>query len=306
MTDGGPVDLAVVGSVGIDAIETPHAKRDHLLGGSATYACAAASFFARPGLVGVVGDDFGPDRAEALRAFGIDLAGLRTESGSTFFWSGVYEDNMDRRSTRVTELGVFENFRPDLPEAYRDAPFVLLGNMHPQLQLDVLDQIRNPRFVAADTMDLWISTTHRQLMEVLARVDLLTLNETEAQQLTGEHGLVRAAVALLEAGPAYVLVKKGAHGSMLVTRASRFILPAYPVEEVTDPTGAGDTFAGAMMGALAAGGEVSEPALRRAMVAGTVVASFGVQDFSLDALRPLDRARIQGRIDDFRRMLAVD
>ncbi len=298
------VDVAIVGSVGIDTIETPRARRESVLGGSASYACAAASFFAKVGMVGVVGTDFSKKNLNLYRRFGIDLAGLQIVPGETFRWSGVYEANMDNRRTLSTELNVFASFSPELPEAYRAAPFLFLANISPALQLHVLEQVKRPRFVLLDTMDLWINTAREDLVKVIRRVDMLTLNESEARHLTGRHALAVAARHLLEMGPKYVVVKKGEHGSILFTRNSTFLMPAYLLEDVNDPTGAGDTFAGGFLGALARGGTVNEKAIRQAMLYGSVLASFGVEDFSLDRLARLKKPHVEQRVRAFRKMLA--
>lgn len=304
MTDStSALPLVVVGSVGIDDIETPRASRAEVLGGSASYACAAASFFARPGMVGIVGTDFPDNCFTMYRDFGIDTTGLQQVDGRTFRWAGVYEENMNVRRTLRTELNVFADFSPELPQSYRSAPFVFLGNIHPELQAHVLDQVPRPQFVAVDTMDLWIETARDKLMEVVARVDMLLLNDSEAQHLTGLSTPVEAGRQLLEAGPRFVLVKKGEHGSMLFSRDGLFILPAYPVEEVHDPTGAGDTFAGGLMGSLAAAGTVSDATLRTSMLYGSTIAAFNVEDFGLERLRRIERADIEARADAYRDML---
>lgn len=298
------IDAVIVGSVGIDTVETPTDRRESLLGGSASYACAAASFHARRvGMVGVVGTDFPAAYRNVYRRFGIDTAGLQVVPGETFRWSGVYEANMDNRRTLSTELNVFASFSPELPEAYRTAPFLFLANISPALQLHVLEQVKRPRFVMLDTMDLWINTARETLREVIARVDLLTLNESEARHLSGHHALLVAARHLLDLGPRYVCIKKGEHGSLLFTRKSIFIMPAFPLEVVRDPTGAGDTFAGGFLGALARGGAVNDRAIRRAMLYGSVLASFGVEDFSLDRLARLKRSHVEQRVRQFRGML---
>lgn len=294
--------LVVVGSIGLDTIETPSERRADVLGGSVSYACAAASFFTRPGMVGVVGTDFPKGARTLFRRMGVDTRGLQVAEGQTFRWSGVYEENMDNRRTLRTDLNVFADFMPELPPSYRRAPFLFLANIAPALQLHVLEQVESPRFVMADTMDLWIRTTPEDLRRVVSHVDLLTVNESEARHWTGRHGLLEAARELLKLGPQYVIVKKGEHGSMLVTRSSVFLLPAYPVEDVRDPTGAGDTFAGGFMGRLAAGGRVGESAIRSAMVYGGVVASFGVEAFSLDRLARLTGREIAARVERFRKM----
>jgi sugar/nucleoside kinase (ribokinase family) len=300
-----PLAVAVVGSVGIDTVETPLDKREGVLGGSASYACAAASFFAPVGMVGVVGTDFPEPFRQLYARLRIDTGGLQVQHGQTFRWSGVYETNMDVRRTISTELNVFADFAPSLPPGYADSPFVFLANISPELQGHVLDQARKPRFVMLDTMDLWINTARQELERVIGRVTLLTLNESEARHLTGEHALARAARKLLHHGPHYVLIKKGEHGSVLFSRRGIFLMPAFPLEEVRDPTGAGDTFAGAFLGALARGGRVSEQAIRRAMVYGSVVASFGVEDFSLDRLQTLHLREIEERARLFRKMIRL-
>ena len=297
------IRLVVVGSIGIDTIETPATKRASILGGSASYACAAASFFSNVGMVGVVGTDFPPKFRALYEHFKIDLQGLQTVPGETFRWSGVYEANMDNRRTLSTELNVFADFSPELPAAYRKAPFLFLGNISPSLQARVLDQIEAPRFVMMDTMDLWINIARDDLLKVIKRVDLLTVNESEARLLTGEHGLIKAARKLLTLGPRHVLVKKGEHGSILFYQDRLFLMPAFPLESVCDPTGAGDTFAGGFMGALAASDSVTEESIRRAMLYGSMVASFGVEEFSLDRLEKLDRPAIEKRAQLFREMI---
>jgi sugar/nucleoside kinase (ribokinase family) len=297
--------LVVVGSVGIDTIETPAARRESILGGSASYACVAASFFTPVGMVGVVGSDFPAEYRELYRRFGVDLEGLQTMEGQTFRWSGVYQENMDQRDTLCTDLNVFAFFSPKLPERYRHCPFVFLANIGPELQLHVLEQVRQPRFVVADTMDLWINTAHSALLEVVKRVNLLTLNEHEARHLSHERNLVRAAGKLLAMGPQYVMIKKGEHGSVLFSRDRVFLMPAFPLDDVQDPTGAGDCFAGGFIGYLAEVNQVSGPAIHQAMLYGSVVASFGVEAFSLDRLRQLQRSDVDARAAEFRRMIGM-
>jgi sugar/nucleoside kinase (ribokinase family) len=297
------VDLVIVGSVGIDTIETPNERRPDVLGGSASYACAAASFFSRVGMVGVVGTDFPEAHHRLYRKFHIDTEGLQVVPGRTFRWSGVYEANMDNRRTLATELNVFAQFSPELPASYVNAPYLFLANISPALQMHVLDQVTKPRFVLLDTMDLWINVAKDDLCRVIGRVDMLMLNESEARHLTGEHSLVKAARALLALGPAHVCIKKGEHGSILFARNSTFLMPAFPLESVKDPTGAGDTFAGGFLGALARQGRVNEHTIRRAMVYGSVVASFGVEDFSLGRLARLTSAQVEARARLFRKMM---
>ncbi len=296
------MDLVIVGSVGIDTIETPTARREDILGGSASYACAAASYFTNVGMVGVVGTDFPQSYMDLYRRFGIDLEGLQVAEGETFKWSGVYEKNMDNRRTLSTELNVFADFSPELPPSYRDVDFLFLANISPDLQLHVLDQVKKPKFVLLDTMDLWINVAKDTLTEVIGKVTMLTMNESEARHFTGEHGLIRAARALLDLGPKYVCIKKGEHGSIMFTGDDIFLMPAYPLEDVHDPTGAGDTFAGGFLGALARGGRVGKNDIRKAMTYGSVVASFGVEDFSLDRLAELTLPEIDARAAAFRKI----
>jgi sugar/nucleoside kinase (ribokinase family) len=298
--------LVIVGSIGIDTIETPHEKHVEILGGSVSYACAAASFFVKTGMVGVVGTDFPSEHRALWENMGIDLAGLQTEEGKTFRWSGVYEANMDNRRTLLTELNVFERFTPELPEAYCDAPFLFLGNIAPELQLHVLEQVHSPEFVLIDTMDLWINIARDSLVKVVGKCDMLTLNESEARLFTGEHSLMAAAKALLAMGPRFVLIKKGQSGSMLFSKDGIFLLHAFPLADFKDPTGAGDTFAGGLMGALAEFGETDEKAIRRAMVYGSVTAAFGVEEFSLKRLAALDRKQIDHRADILKSMCRID
>lgn len=303
MSESAAVKLVVVGSIGIDTIETPWAKRKSILGGSASYACASAGFFTSVGMVGVVGTDFPEEHKALYQRMGVDLQGLQQVPGETFRWSGVYEEDMNQRRTISTELNVFKNFSPEIPAAYRESPFLFLANISPELQLRVLDQMRKPLFVTVDTMDLWINMARDKLMEVIARVDMLALNESEARQLTGKQSLLKAAQQLLQKGPRMILLKKGEHGSLLIARDDIFVMPAYPVFDVLDPTGAGDTFAGGFMGALAAAGQVTKESIRRAILYGTVVASFGVEAFSLDRLQHLARAEIDARAQTFQNML---
>jgi sugar/nucleoside kinase (ribokinase family) len=293
-------ELVIVGSIGIDTIETPREKHEEILGGSVSFACAAGSFFVKTGMVGVVGTDFPAEYRSLWERMGIDLSGLQTEAGKTFRWSGVYEANMDNRRTLLTELNVFEHFSPELPEAYRDAPYLFLANIHPALQLHVLEQVHSPKFVLIDTMDLWINIARDELVQVIGQCDMLTLNESEARLFTGKECLNEAATELLGMGPKFVLIKKGASGSVLFSADDSFSIPAYLLDDFKDPTGAGDTFAGGLMGALAESGRTDEDAIRGAMEYGTVTAAFGVEEFSLDRLANLDRMQIDERAASFR------
>ena len=300
------VDLVIVGSIGLDTIKTKFTQHEAILGGSVSYACAAASFFTKTGMVGVVGGDFPEEHMQCYRNFGIDLDGLVTDGdGKTFRWSGVYDDDMINRSTLSTELNVLETFAPELPESYRDAPFILLGNISPELQLHVLSQAKSPKFVIADTMDLWINIADEPLMELISKVNLLTLNDSEARLLTQEHNLKTCAKKILNMGPDYVVIKKGEHGAMLVTRRGIFLVPAYPVDEVHDPTGAGDSFAGGFMGYLAQQGEVTDRTVKEALLCGSVVASFGVEAFSPERLATLTSEQIDARLNELKAMIEL-
>lgn len=299
------VELVIVGSIGLDDIETPFARRERLLGGSVSYACSAASFHTSVGMVGVVGDDFPEEYVALYRRFGIDLSGLQRIDGKTFAWSGQYEADMINRRTISTELNVFADFAPDLPEDYRKAPFLLLGNISPELQLHVFAEAGGAQFVAADTMDLWINIAREPLMTLIGKVNMLTLNDGEARLLTGEHHLRRCAEQIRAWGPRYVVIKKGEHGAMLFSDSGMFLLPAYPVREVVDPTGAGDSFAGGCMGYLAACGDVTERTMRESLLYGSVEASFGVEAFSLEGFANLARPDIENRLAELKQMMAV-
>lgn len=299
------VKLVIVGSLALDSVETPFEKKKDLLGGSVSYACAAGSFFARTGMVAIAGQDFPAAYLDLYKRFGIDQTGLSLVKGRTFRWSGVYETNMIDRRTISTELNVFASFSPELPDSYKGAPFLLLGNIAPVLQLHVLNQVRKPRFVVADTMDLWINTAKKPLMEVVSRVNMLMLNDSEARQLTGEYSILKCAAQILAWGPEYVVVKKGEHGAMLFSKKGMFIVPAFPVEEVCDPTGAGDSFAGGFMGALAGSPSLNERAVRQALVCGSVVASFTVEGFSLNKLAKVTKADIRKRMAGLKKMTSA-
>src|SRR5580658_1236369 len=289
------MSVLIVGSTALDSIKTPHAENPRLLGGSASHAGVAASFFGPVNLVGIVGDDF-PDRYLALyRKHKSDLEGLQIVPGKTFHWSGEYEVNMNNRRTLATELGVFETFTPHLPASYRDSEFVLLANIAPGLQHHVLDQMRRPKLVVADTMDLWLNIALPELLKLLPRVDGFVLNESEARQLTQEDNLFVAAKKIQKMGPKFVIIKKGEHGAMLSSRAGLFLSPAFPLEKVVDPTGAGDSFVGGMMGYLAAAEGPVESHLRRAMVYGSIVASYCCEGFGVTATTRATRAGIEKR-----------
>ncbi|MCC7493359.1 MAG: hypothetical protein IT204_13475 [Fimbriimonadaceae bacterium] len=299
-------ELLMVGSVAYDSVETPHGKVTQALGGAASYAGVAASFLAPARIVGVVGEDFEQAHLDFFTSRGLDLAGLQRVPGQTFHWGGRYEQNMNVRTTLFTHLNVFEDFNPVLPERYRSSDYVLLANIHPALQLQVLDQMTSPKFVALDTMNLWIDIARDTLGEVMRRVQMLLVNDEEARQLTGLEDNLAAAEGLLELGPEVVIVKKGEHGAMMLTRDWSFLLPGYPVTTVQDPTGCGDCFAGGLLGYLAAADRTAEATLRTAMAYGTTIASFNVEAFSLDRLRTLDRAQIDQRCRALRALTAFE
>ncbi len=299
------VDVVIVGSIGLDTIETKYDRQEDILGGSVSFACAAASFFAATGMVGVAGTDFPDEYMEIYRHFGIDLEGLTLSEGETFRWSGVYEDDMINRRTLSTCLNVFADFMPELPEAYREAPYVLLGNISPELQLHVLSQAAAPKFTVADTMDLWINISDDSLQEVIRRVNMLTLNDGEARLLTQEQNLKGAARRILEMGPQYVVIKKGEHGALLASKDGFYVVPAYPVDDVVDPTGAGDSFAGAFLGALSRQGRIDDASVYEALLCGSVVASFGVEAFSLNRFEALKEAEIQSRLSELKAMIRM-
>ncbi|MCE5250712.1 PfkB family carbohydrate kinase [bacterium] len=295
------MSIVAVGSIALDDVVTEAGSVTNAPGGSALYFSAAASLFAPVHLVGVVGDDFPREEIEFLERRGVNLDNLHViGGGKTFRWSGEYELDMNKRRTTNLELNVFQDFNPVLNDTARKAPYVFLGNIGPELQMQVLDQTENPRFVALDTMECYISGNSAGLCDVLKRIDLLFINDSEAQILTGASNLLKAGRILLTMGPHSVIIKKGEHGSLLFGNDTFFTIPAYPVETVADPTGAGDTFAGAVMGYCARTGSTTTEALKKAVVYGGLVASFGVEDFSLDALRDITFADVEKRMDRFR------
>ena len=294
--------ILTVGSVAFDSIRTPAGEASRVVGGAATYFSLAASFFAPVRLVAVVGDDFGPRQQSIFDGRQIDLRGLQRVAGETFRWRGEYHDDLNRRETIYTELNVFDAFRPRIPEAFRESPIVFLANIHPDLQLEVLEQVASPGLVALDTMNYWIEGTPDALRRVLARVDVLIINDEEARQLSGECNLVRAARAIRALGPSRVVIKRGEHGVLMDAGERFFAAPAMPLEEVCDPTGAGDTFAGGFIGYLAAAAGVSDAVLARAAVAGSTMASFAVQAFGVERLLRLDRAEVEARFEQFRQL----
>jgi len=298
------MSVLIVGSIALDTVKTPVEEHTDQLGGSASYAAVGASFFSPVNLVGVVGDDFPRSEFDFWKSRHIDSSGVQQVAGKTFRWSGEYAWDLNTRETKSIALNVFENFKPELPDHFRDTEFVLLANIAPSLQLHVLSQMRRPRFVIADTMDLWIETTRRDLDALLPRLDLLILNDSEARQMTGDTSLIRAGRVIRRMGPRYVAVKKGEHGALLFGPDDFFSCGAYPLEDIHDPTGAGDTFAGGLAGYLAGqgGGEIDFALLRRAVIYGSVLASFNVEAFSLDRLRRLADEEIHDRYQMFRVM----
>lgn len=299
------MSLLVIGTLAYDTIETIHTRRTEVLGGSAMYFSVAAGRFVPVRLVGVVGRDFRPQDLELLKRGGIDASGVEQADGRTFRWSGRYESDWNTRHTLETQLNVFEHFDPKVPVAMRDSQWVFLANAAPKVQMKALDQVLRPRFTVVDTMNLWIDTARADLLALLRRVDAVVLNDEEARMLTGERNLIKAAGAVLGMGPRYVILKKGEHGAFLLGNDVHFSLPAYPVEDVVDPTGAGDSFAGGFMGYVAETGNVSPSTLRRAMLYGTVTASWCVQGFSVEALANRTRAEIDERFDELRAICSV-
>lgn len=300
------MSIVVVGSVALDSVKTPFGERTEALGGSAVYFSYSASFFTDVRLVGVVGKDFPGKHLDLLRKRRIDLAGLQVADGDTFRWSGFYEYDLNEAKTLDTRLNVFETFRPELPDAYRNTDCVFLANIDPELQLQVLGQVRRPKLIAADTMNLWISMKPDKLKALCAKIDILILNDGEARQLSGKASVIQAGRLIQSWGPKYVVVKKGEHGVLLFSRRNVFSAPAFPLEEVFDPTGAGDTFAGGFVGYLNKNGNrLDEDSLHRALFYGTVMASFTVEKFSLERLLTVGAKDIDARWKALHRMCRV-
>jgi sugar/nucleoside kinase (ribokinase family) len=297
--------LVVVGSVALDSVETPTQQRGELLGGSAVYFAYAASFFTPVKLVGVVGADWPAEYTALLQSRGIDTAGLQlVPGGKTFRWRGRYRPNMNERETLELQLNVMADFDPHLPDSYRRSPLLFLANGSTKIQLKVLDQCPGATLVVADTMDHWILNERPELEQLLARIDGLVLNDGEARLLSGEENIVCAGRQIVNLGPRFVVIKKGEHGSMFFSQHETYVLPAYPTPHVVDPTGAGDAFAGGMMGYLAERNDFSPETLKRALAYGTLAASFAVEDFSLDGLRRIDREDLDRRMNEYQRMLS--
>ncbi|HJU04780.1 MAG TPA: PfkB family carbohydrate kinase [Nitrospiraceae bacterium] len=294
--------LLVVGSVALDTVRTPFGEASEVLGGSATYFATAASYFTSVDLIAVVGKDFPEQHVKFLKSRNIDLAGLERRDGATFRWNGEYTYQLNEAHTLDTRLNVFETFRPKIAEPYRSPAMLFLGNIDPELQLDVLEQVTRPMLVACDTMNFWIERKAEALWRVLQKVDVLIINDGEARALGGDPNLVQVARTILAKGPKHLIVKRGEYGVLMFTKKQVFGAPAFPLEQVKDPTGAGDTFAGGFMGYLAATGNLSEDALRQAIIFGSVMASFTVEAFSLDRLRILDYKEIEARFKEFKRL----
>jgi sugar/nucleoside kinase (ribokinase family) len=298
--------ILVVGSVAYDTVDTPFGRAEQVLGGSASFFSVAASFFAPVNLVAVVGDDFGDDQLAAFRGRSIDLEGLERTGGKTFHWQGKYSLDLNSRDTIRTDLNVFEFFKPKIPPSYRSSEAVFLGNIDPVLQREVLDQVESPKLVACDTMNFWIDGKPQELRELLRDVQVLLINDAEARDLSGEWNLVKAARVIREMGPHTLVVKKGEHGVLMFTDDGSFAAPAYPLENVFDPTGAGDTFAGGFLGYLASAPDPGAAALRRAVIVGSVLASFCCEAFSLDRLLSLTREEIEDRYRLFQDLTRFD
>jgi len=299
------MSLLVIGTLAFDSVETPYARRDDALGGSATFFAMSARFFANVRLVGVVGQDFPQAVLADFRQRGIDTTGVEVAPGKSFRWAGRYEKDWNTRHTLSTELNVLEHFDPKIPERYRDTRFVFLANTAPAIQSKALDQLPQAEFVVADTMNLWIDIARPDLLALLKRVDGIVLNDEEARLLTGESHLLTAAKAVLRFGPKFCVLKKGEHGAFLISEGTRFALPAYPVATVVDPTGAGDSFAGGFMGYLAAVQNTHPATLRRAMLYGTVTASHCVESFSTDALAALGRSQLEARFNELHDLISL-
>lgn len=300
------MSVLVVGSVALDSVETPFGKADDVLGGSATFFSASASHLTEVSVVGIVGNDYPLDKLEPLKARGVDFSGLEQADGPSFRWRGRYSHDLNSAETLETHLGVFSNFSPKIPAPLLSSEFVFLANIDPRLQLDVLSKMKKPKLVACDTMNFWIQSRRPELVSLLEHVDIVTLNDGEARQLTERANLVQAAQWIMSRGPRHVIIKKGEHGAFLFTENSIFFAPAFPLESVFDPTGAGDSFAGGFIGYLARTGDLSEANLRRAVVYGSVMGSFAVEKFSIERLLTVTKAEIDQRMRDLRGLVTFE
>lgn len=300
------MSILVVGSVAFDAIKTPFGEVDEILGGSATHFSNAASFFAPVNLVAVVGEDFPHKQLDFLKKRGVDIKGLQVANGKTFRWKGYYEYDLNQAHTLETHLNVFEHFHPHLPEGYRMSEHVFLANIDPELQIEVLKQAEKPKLVVSDTMNFWIENKPEAVTEVIKMVDIVLMNDSEAREFCKTFSLLEAARKLLALGPGTVIFKKGEHGALMFTNDSHFAAPAFPLEDIKDPTGAGDSFAGGFLGHLALTGDLSEPNIRKAVIYGSVMASYNVEDFGLERLKRLTEDEIADRYREFREFTVFD
>jgi sugar/nucleoside kinase (ribokinase family) len=300
------MSVLVVGSVALDSVETPFGKADDVLGGSGTFFSASASHLTDVQLVGVVGSDYPLDKLRQLETRNVDLSGVEQVDGASFRWRGRYRHDLNSAETLETHLGVFSRFEPKIPERFKNPEFLFLANIDPRLQLSVLQQVSRPKLVACDTMNFWIESRRPDLIELLKHVDLVTLNDGEARQLTEKTNLVQAARWIMDLGPKHVIIKKGEHGAFLFSANSIFYAPAYPLESVFDPTGAGDSFAGGFIGYLARTGDISEANMRRAVVYGSAMGSFAVEKFSIERLMTITKPEIDQRVRDFRQLVAFE
>ena len=296
------MSILVVGSVAFDSVKTPFGKVEEILGGSGSYFSVAASFFSPVRLVAVVGEDFPKEGLELFRKFSIDIRGLKQVPGKTFRWVGEYGSSLNEAKTLNTELNVFENFRPQIPRSYQHSDYVFLGNIDPVLQAKVLSQVEKPKFVACDTMNYWIESKPEELKKTLSMVDILIINDSEVRMLTKEYNLTKASRIIAEWGPKILVVKKGEYGVAMYNSGSIFAAPAFPLEELSDPTGAGDTFAGGFVGFLAKSGCIDDESLRKAVIYGSVMASFSVEEFSLNRLKSVTLSEIQDRCFQFKQL----
>jgi len=299
--------VLIVGSIGLDSLKTPFGERENVLGGSVSYASVASSLFCPVNVVGIIGKDFPQEYINLLQSRNIDLEGLEVSDQGTFKWKGYYEYDMNQAHTVETQLNAFANFNPTIPESYKHSQFVFLANIHPSLQLNVLNQIENPVFTICDTMNLWISNTKQELTEVMKRVNLVLLNEGEARQFCETPNIIAAAKQVLELGPEYVIIKKGEHGALLFDKYGNiFSAPAFPLESIKDPTGAGDTFAGGLIGYLAQCGEINDKNLRKAVIAGSALASFTAEEFGLEKLKEVRIDDLYERYSQFKNLTSFE
>ena len=300
------MSVLVVGSVALDSVETPFGKADDVLGGSATYFSASASHLTDVQVVGVVGNDYPMDRLRALESRHVDLGGIERADGSSFRWRGRYRHDLNSAETLETHLGVFSHFEPKIPERFAQPDYLFLANIDPRLQLAVLKQVKRPKLVASDTMNFWIESRRPELVELLSHVDLITLNAAEARQLTEKTNLVQAAGWIMKHGPKHVIIKKGEHGAFLFRENNIFFAPAYPLESVFDPTGAGDSFAGGFIGYLARTGDLSDASMRRAVIYGSAMGSFAVEKFSIERLMTVTESELSERVSAFKKLVAFE